>query len=143
MESLHYLLMKAHTQLNRSIMARASRQGLTPGQPKILEFLLAHGEAEQKAIAAHCEIEPATVGSILLRMENAGLISRRQREGNRRSLYVSLTASGRQAARTMAQIFQEEDARAAASLSPEELGQLKALLSRLDSSVSPSEARHE
>ncbi len=40
MESLHYLLMKAHTCMNRRIRARAADLGLTSGQPKILEYLL-------------------------------------------------------------------------------------------------------
>lgn len=68
MESLHYLLMKTHSMLSRGILSEAAKIGLTPGQPKILEFLLAKTEADQKTIAAYCEIEPATVGSILLRM---------------------------------------------------------------------------
>lgn len=78
MESLHYLLMKTHSMLSRGILSEAAKIGLTPGQPKILEFLLAKTEADQKTIAAYCEIEPATVGSILLRMEDAGLVVRRR-----------------------------------------------------------------
>ena len=81
MESLHYLLMKSHAMLSRRILSEAGRLGLTPGQPKVLEFLLRHGESDQKTIAAYCEIEPATVGSILLRMEEGGLILRRQKAG--------------------------------------------------------------
>lgn len=91
METLHYLLMKAYTNLNRWLMAQASTLGLSPGQPKILECLIQNGEVNQKAIASSCEIEPATVGSILSRMERDGLVRRRQRNGDRRSLYVSLT----------------------------------------------------
>ena len=84
MESLHYLLMKTHTILNRQILNCAGKAGLTAGQPKVLEFLSQHGESDQKTIASYCEIEPATVGSILLRMERSGLIVRQQHEGNRR-----------------------------------------------------------
>ena len=78
MESLHYLLMKSHSLFSKRVLGEAAKNGLTPGQPKVLEFLLEAGEADQKTIAAHCEIEPATVGSILLRMEENGLILRRQ-----------------------------------------------------------------
>ncbi len=107
MESLHYLLMKAHTMLNKEIVERASGEGLSPGQPKILEYLLEFGESNQKAIASYCEIEQATAGSVLLRMESAGLIRRFQKDGNRRSLYVALTPKGLTAARRMEQIFKE------------------------------------
>ena len=55
MESLHYLLMKAHTRMHRSIMSRAAGLGLTPGQPKVLEYLLRYGESDQKTIASCCE----------------------------------------------------------------------------------------
>ena len=88
MNSLHHLWMKTYLQLNRMVLDRAAALGLTPGQPKILEFLAAQGEHEQKAIADYCEIEPATVGSILTRMEAAGLVTRRNRPGNRRSAWA-------------------------------------------------------
>ena len=90
--------MKAHTTLNRRVLARAAGLGLTPGQPKVLDYLIDHEGHDQKTIAAYCEIEPATVGSILLGMEDAGLIVRRQHPGNRRSLFVYLTEKGRAAA---------------------------------------------
>ena len=51
--------MKAHTNLSRYILAQASSLSLTPGQPKVLDFLQKAGEADQKTIAAYCEIEPA------------------------------------------------------------------------------------
>ena len=98
MESLHYLLMKAHTVLSRKIVAGVRELGLTPGQPKVLDYLSRFGERDQKTIAAYCEIEPATVGSILGRMEAAGMIARRHRPGDRRALFVSLTERGRERA---------------------------------------------
>ena len=131
MESLHYLLMKTHTILNRRILTQAGRIGLTAGQPKVVEFLSQHGEADQTTIASYCEIEPATVGSILLRMERAGLVVRRQKEGNRRSLFVSLTPKGAQAAGEMAAVFQQVEGNAVRALSKEELEHLKILLDRL------------
>lgn len=131
MEGLHYLLMKSHTMLSRKILSEVSKIGLTPGQPKILDFLMRCEEADQKTIAAYCEIEQATVGSILLRMENAGLVQRRQKEGNRRSLYVSLTEKGKVAAEKVTDIFRQVDEEAAACLSDQELQTLNTLLSKI------------
>ena len=131
MESLHYLLMKTHTILNRQILNCAGKAGLTAGQPKVLEFLSQHGESDQKTIASYCEIEPATVGSILLGMEDAGLIVRRQHPGNRRSLFVYLTEKGRAAAEAMAEVFAEMEAQATRSFSPEETETLRTLLNRM------------
>ena len=137
MEPLYYLLMKTHTNLNRWILSEAAALGLSPGQPKILECLMQQGESNQKAIAAFCEIEQATVGSILLRMERDGLVRRAQRDGNRRSLYVSLTPEGEKLGEQMADIFRRADARAAAQLTPEEQEQLQVLLEKVYASVSP------
>ena len=137
MESLHYLLMKSHAMFSRKILGEAAMIGLTPGQPKILDFLSAYREADQKTIAAYCEIERATVGSILLRMENAGLIQRRQKDGNRRSLYVSLTEKGAEAAAKLEKIFRDTDEEFSACLSQEEKETLKALLRKICGAGAP------
>ena len=129
MQSLHYLLMKTHTTFSRRVVTRAQRElGLSPGQPKVLDFLIDHPGCDQKTIAAHCEIEQATLGSILLRMEEKGLIQRQHPPGNRRSLLVDLTGQGQAVAQAMAGIFQEEESAAASRLTPAQLEQLKALL---------------
>ena len=128
MDSLHYLLMKAHGAVKRAVLAEGAKLGLTPGQPKILEFLMNNGESDQKTLAADCEIEQATAGGILLRMEEAGLIARRRREGNRRSLYVSLTPRGVETAQKMDEAAREVDRIAASLLSEGEEERLKNML---------------
>lgn len=130
MNSLHHLWMKTYLQLNRMVLDQAAALGLSPGQPKILEFLAAQGEHEQKAIADYCEIEPATVGSILTRMEAAGLVTRRNRPGNRRSLYVSLTPRGQELAGALNGIFAEAEAQITAGLTAEERQTLTGLLEK-------------
>lgn len=135
MGSLHYRLMKAHVLLQREILLRAGEIGLTPGQPKVLEYLHTAKEADQKTIAANCEIEPATVGSILLRMEKAGLVSRRQKGDDRRSLYVSLTKEGEEAAEKTMAIFQTTDELASATLTEEEREKLNELLEKVGLSL--------
>ena len=141
MEPLHYLLMKTNAQLNRRIMAEAAALGLSPGQPKVLECMTGCGECNQRTIARYCEIEQATVGSILLRMERDGLVRRVQKDGNRRALYVSLTEKGRQVALQVQQIFQQADARAAAALTTEESLRLQQLLQRVYDAVAEPERK--
>lgn len=143
MESLHYLLMKAHANLSRYILLQAATLSLTPGQPKVLDFLQKVGEADQKTIAAYCEIEPATAGSILLRMEQAGLIVRRQKPGNRRSLFVSLTEKGTAAARAMDDIFHQAEEKALAGWKPEDIQTFKTLLTQLCAAFPLSESKEE
>ena len=131
MESLHYLLMKAHSNVNRRILNEAGDLGLSLGQPKILECLMECGEINQKSIAARCEIEPATVGSILTRMERDGLVCRTRHEDNRRSLFVTLTPKGREQGERMQAIFDHVDRDVVRDLSEKETAQLCALLERV------------
>ena len=131
MTSLHYLLMRSHSLLNRRILDEAAELGLSPGQPKVLEYLRLHGTQNQRSIAGYCRIEPATVGSILTRMEEAGLVERRQKNGDRRALYVSLTPAGEAAAEAVAAVFDRADAQAAALMTAEEHLQLTALLEKV------------
>ncbi|MFQ7102844.1 MAG: MarR family winged helix-turn-helix transcriptional regulator [Anaerovoracaceae bacterium] len=140
MESLHYLLMKSHAMVHRRVTSKTSSIGLTSGQPKVLDFLLRFHEADQKTIAAYCEIEPATVGSILSRMETSGLVVRRQKEGNRRSLYVSLTEKGVNAAEKLTEIFRSVEDEATCRLSEDERDTLRELLSRICDTLSGPEA---
>ena len=63
--SFHHKLMKTYFAMHRRVMSAAKELGLTSGQPKILEYLSEQEGVEQKTIARSCEIESATVGSIL------------------------------------------------------------------------------
>ena len=130
MHSIHHLWMKTYLQMKRLVTAQAMPLGLSPGQPKILEFLAKYGEHEQKDIASYCEIEPATVGNILTRMEAAGLIVRRNRPNNRRSLYVSLTERGEEMARMVGEIFASAEAQITSALTEEERETLFQLLTK-------------
>ncbi|MDE6102609.1 MAG: MarR family transcriptional regulator [Ruminococcus sp.] len=131
MESLHYLLMKSHSVMQRKIYSAAQKMGLTSGQPKILDYLYEHEGSDQKTIAGYCEIEPATLGSILLRMEQKGLIERRQENGNRRSLFVYLTENGKEVCEKMHDIFSQKDKQAVNGLSSSEINELKKILTKI------------
>lgn len=135
MENLHYLLMKANSMFARKVMYEANKIGLTSGQPKVLYFLSKFKEADQKTIANYLEIEPTTVGSILLGMEKSGLIERKQREGNRRSLYVSLTEKGIEVSNSMEKIFEDAENIATDRLSEKDKEKLKKLLIEMCNSL--------
>ena len=126
--TFHYLIMSEHSMFQKELLNRLKDSGLTIGQPKVLEFLLHNGETNQKAIADHCEIEPATAGTILSRMERDGLIARARHEGNRRSLYVTLTPHGQEVAQAMDVAFHQADQAAAAGLTEEQQELLCAML---------------
>ena len=94
-ETFHYLLMSDHLMVQKALVSSVKDTRLTPGQPKILDYLLHHDGAIQKEIAIFCHIEPASLTAILNGMENKGYIERRTAGSNRRSLHVYLTETGK------------------------------------------------
>lgn len=92
--SFHYLLMANQSLLHKKLLVGLSDTCLTLGQPKVLNYLKDHNGVSQKEIAAGCHIEAASLTSVLGRMEEKGMIERRMKDGNRRSLYVFLTDFG-------------------------------------------------
>lgn len=48
--TFHYLLMAGHAIYLKQLMAELYHTGLTPGQPKVLDYLMEHDGANQKEI---------------------------------------------------------------------------------------------
>ena len=131
-KSLHYLLMADHLLFQKALLSCIKDSELTLGQPKVLDYLIEHDGSVQKDIAASCHIESATLTSVLLGMENNGLLVRKNKDGNRRSLYVFLTDKGRQTAEQVEQYFSEIEAKALDGFCQEEAEMLCTLLTKLN-----------
>lgn len=106
-QSFHYLIMINQAMFNKKVLSKLMKLGLTPGQPKVLDYLSIHNGSMQKDIAKGCQIDPATLTGILERMEEKGLVERRMMKGNRRSSYVFLTERGWENGKKIADIFLE------------------------------------
>lgn len=105
--SFHYLIMINQSLFQKKALSSLVEIGLTPGQPKVLDYLGRHNGSIQKDIAYGCQIDPATLTGILLRMEEKGLVERHMMNGNRRSSYVFLTEMGREKDTKVSKIFLE------------------------------------
>lgn len=127
--SLHHLLMTDHTAFYKRIFSALKNEGLTSGQPKVLEYLAEHDGAMQKDIAAACRIEPATMTSLLCGMEKKGLITRSAPD--RRSLSVYLTEKGKALVPLIEQEFARIESVATNGFSDDERELLISLLSRM------------
>lgn len=139
MDSFHHWLMKAHLGFRKKVMATAQKYDLTLGQPKILEYLDEVGSCEQKSIARFCEIEEATVGSILRRMEQGGFITRKRDQDNRRSVIVTLTDKGRQSAHKVQLLFDEVESCALQGISDAERAILRDTLRKVYNNLRKTE----
>ena len=103
--SYHYLLMSNHLILQKNVMAILKPLGLSAGQPKVLDHLRHHDGVSQKEIAHACHIEPASLTSILNRMEKQDMIERRILNGNRRSYHIFLTEYGKKLSKSIEEAF--------------------------------------
>ncbi len=130
-ETLHYLLMADHTMIQKALVSSVKDTGLTPGQPKILDYLLHHDGAIQKEIAIFCHIEPASLTAILNGMENKGYIERKTVNNNRRSLHVYLTETGKKYANRLNLEFARIEPEALKGFSETDTKQLHDLLNRV------------
>ena len=130
-ETLHYLLMFDHLMVQKALLSSVKDTGLTPGQPKILDYLLHHDGAIQKEIAIFCHIEPASLTSILNGMENKGYIERKNIDNNRRSLHVYLTEMGKRYADRLNLEFARIESEALKGFGEKDTQQLYDLLNRV------------
>lgn len=129
--TLHMSLIKLCKAHRRRTHEEFSRIGLTLGQPKILDFLLENDGCIQRKLSESCNIEPATVTSILANMEKSELIYRTQNPNDRRVLNVFLTDKGRDAQREVEKIFRYIDEECFQGFSEEERLITMEILSRL------------
>ena len=134
-ESLHYLLMTDHLLFQKAFLASVKETDLTPGQPKILEYLLYHDGTVQKEIASACHIEPATMTSVLFGMEKKGFILRKNLNGNRRSIYIYLTDKGRSLAKQVESTFRIMEEKALLDFSKDEKEMFTAFLMRMSKNI--------
>lgn len=134
-ETIHYMLMTNHLIFQKALLLGIKDTGLTSGQPKVLDYLRDHNGAVQKEIAAACMIEPATLTSVLLGMENKNLITRKKQGGNRRSLYVYLTEKGREIAERVGEEFNKIENKALLGFDDRDKEMLKAFLIKINKNM--------
>lgn len=134
--SIHYKLRECHTNCQKTIIGRIKENAdLRPGEPKILEFLMEYEPCEQKQIAAGCSLDSASVTGILGRMEKRGLVKRENMNGNRRSLYVSMTDEGRRLSKVVEDAFLAVDNAAVKGMSEDEVSEFMRLLGIINNNL--------
>lgn len=131
MESIHYLLMSDHFLVQKSLLTSIKDSELTPGQPKILDYLQNHNGCVQKEIAKGCHIEPASITVILKGMESKGYIERKMLNVDRRSLHVFLTEKGKKYIEYLNEKFDKVENTALKNFTEDEKQQLNDLLMRV------------
>ncbi|MBR6020453.1 MAG: MarR family transcriptional regulator [Lachnospiraceae bacterium] len=111
--------------------------GLTPGQPKVLNVLFEEEGYLQKDLAARCRVEPATMTSLLAKMEKQDMIKKETVyvSGGKRAYAVYLTDHGRKLARQVVDKAAQADRIALSGMSEEEVESLISLMRRARNNI--------
>ncbi len=112
--------------------------GLTPGLPKVLSFLLFEEGVLQKDLAAACKVEPATMTTLLAKLQSMNLIEKQTVyvSGGKRAFAIYLTEKGRIYGEKVAEISANADRLAVSDMSEEEQTLLYSLLHRAATQLS-------
>lgn len=103
----HRLLICASAAHKKYCRQRFQELDLTEGQPKVLAVLSAMENCLQKELAEACRVEPATMTSLITKMEEKGLIVREREmvSGGKRAYRIFLTEDGRRVASEVKEII--------------------------------------
>ena len=115
----------------RAINARLRPHGVDYTRWRVLAVLQEHSGATMGRLADLTSVDRTTLTRTLGLMEKAGLVTRRERKNDRRSLAISLTAKGRRMFARILPLTLAETDRAVTGFSSEEIGSLRDRLRRM------------
>ena len=122
----------------RALNERLRPYGLDYPRWRVLAVLQEHSGATMGRLADLTSVDRTTLTRTLGLMEEAGLVERRERESDRRSLAISLTVKGRRLFNRILPLALLETARALAGFSSEEIGALRDRLKRMADNLNRS-----
>ncbi|MBM3489464.1 MAG: MarR family transcriptional regulator [Alphaproteobacteria bacterium] len=133
--NIGFLLHDAARLMRVSYDRRMRALGLTRSQWWVMTFLYFHQGASQTALSEELEIERATLGRLLDRLEQKGWIARRSDSRDRRVKRVYLTGAVEELMQTMRARAADVRAAALRGFSASELEVLKDMLMRLKKNI--------
>ena len=113
--------------------------GLTYPQYLVLVVLWRHGAATVREVIAELDLDYGTVSPLLKRLESRGLVERRRRADDERSVEITLTAEGRRLEEHVSRIA--EVIAGAFGLADRQVSALQGLLARVRTSATRESER--
>ena len=141
-ESLTVLMKRVLKQHRHNVDLLIQKYEVFPGQPPILLRLAKTDGLIQKDLAAHIHSKPATVTSMLTRMEKNGLVKRQTDPNDHRISRVYLTEKGRHAASCVKEVMRELESRCFQTFSKEEKEQFGRMLLQVQSEMNDFYEEH-
>ncbi len=141
-EDLGFLIGDTARLMRRAFDERVRTKGITRPQWRVLGLLNRFGGSTQVTLAEMMDVEPITLGRMIDRLQEAGLVERRADPADRRAWRIHLTHKGERdldALRPTAVALFED---AVAGLSDKQQAELEAMLNIMRSNLTrrPAEA---
>ncbi len=125
-------LLRRCQQIAVSIFLTECRElDLTPLQFAVLSALEQHESLDQVRLAGFAALDRTTVGVVTRKLEERGLVSRRQSVRDRRSVLIELTAAGHEVLMRALPKVRAAQSRILAPLGPDEQAAFTEMLARI------------
>ena len=134
-EDLGFLIGDTARLMRRAFDERVRTKGMTRPQWRVLGLLNRFGGSTQVALAEMMDVEPITLGRMIDRMQEAGLVERRADPSDRRAWRVHLTPSGEARLVDLKPLANELFADAVTGLNPAQQAELEAMLNVIRSNL--------
>lgn len=130
---LHTALIGCYHAHKKQCFSEFQKLNLSTGQPKVLSLLFENEGYLQKDLAERCLVEPATMTSLLGKLEKDGLIYKKTVyvSGNKRAFAVYLTDKGREIAAKINKIVDDIEEKSFKNFSEREKQLLIGFLNRI------------
>jgi MarR family transcriptional regulator, lower aerobic nicotinate degradation pathway regulator len=130
-KSIGFLLAKAYQRACALYKEKFDRYNLTPQQFGLLRFLWEEDGLTQVELSNRSQIDRTTIGGLIDRLEQSGLLVRLPHPEDRRAYRISLTDSGKNLEKELTPLAEELHQAILARLSPEEIASLTTILQKL------------
>ncbi|HEX4874733.1 MAG TPA: MarR family transcriptional regulator [Sphingorhabdus sp.] len=127
-EDLGFLIGDTARLMRRAFDERVRNKGITRPQWRVLGLLNRFGGSTQVTLAEMMDVEPITLGRMIDRMQDAGLVERRADPNDRRAWRIHLTPIGESRLDDLKPLATELFADAVSGLTNKQQADLEAML---------------
>jgi len=129
--SVGFLLAKAYQRACAIYKEQFERYDLTPQQFGLLRFLWEEDGITQVELSNRSQIDRTTIGGLIDRLEQSGLLKRLPHPEDRRAYKISLSAAGKKLEAELTPLAEELHRKILAPLTAEEIETLTTILRKL------------
>lgn len=130
-KSIGFLLAKAYQRACALYKEKFGSYDLTPQQFGLLRFLWEEDGITQVELSSRSQIDRTTIGGLIDRLEQSGLLKRLPHPEDRRAYRISLTETGKRLEPELTPLAEELHRAILAPLTPDEIEAFIAILQKL------------